>query len=134
VVNASASGANNNSYSVTDAHPFENKTYYRLKQTDLDGREVYFKILPTSCGNGSSAITAYPNPVSNKLLLTMNNNFRRGKINILSVTGALIGKINYKIHQGNAVEIDVENILKGMYLLQIEDINGSIEIVKIVKQ
>jgi Secretion system C-terminal sorting domain len=134
VVHTNSNAVNNKSYSITDIHPFQNKTFYRLKQTDADGREEYFKTLSVSCGNNSKTITAYPNPVSKKIILTINNNFNSGKINILTVTGTLIRKINYKLQQGNAVEIDVENILKGMYLLQVVDNSGRMEIVKIIKQ
>ena len=133
VINVVSNNTGGNSYSVTDPHPFQNETYYRLKQTDLDGRETYFKILALSC-EGNKPIIVSPNPVLNKLLLNLSNNLKPVKIKILTASGNVINKIESPTMQGNAISIDVGNLAPGLYFLQITTENGEQQVVKFLKQ
>ncbi len=133
-INAVSNNTLENSYSVTDPYPFENKTYYRLKQTDLDGKETYFKILALSCGGDNKSITISPNPVLNKFQLNLSKNLKPVKIKILTVSGTVINKIESSALQGNAISIDVNNLAAGLYFLQITTENGELQVVKFLKQ
>jgi hypothetical protein len=58
------------SYQVKDEHPFFSKTYYRLKQTDFDGRFSWSDIIVISGSHGKFAIESlHPNPSSGKFEL-----------------------------------------------------------------
>jgi Secretion system C-terminal sorting domain len=134
VVNASVSGVNKNSYSVTDVHPFENKTYYRLKRTDLDGKEEYFKILTAGCGNNNKIFGLYPNPVSDELLIEMNNDFEKGEIKIFSASGVLVKESGYSTQTGNIIPFNTKSLSAGIYFLQIINEKKEMKILKFVKQ
>lgn len=54
-------------YSFTHENPTEGVSYYRLKQTDNDGRSVYFHMLPVVVQKRDVSFTIYPNPLSGGL-------------------------------------------------------------------
>lgn len=52
-------------YSMVDSHPFTGTSYYRLKQTDFDGKVSYFKYVDIeNVLKAASAISVYPVPVT----------------------------------------------------------------------
>ena len=54
-------------YSANDPQPYTGTSYYRLKQTDIDGKESYSPIVSIKNMEESSGISVYPNPASNQL-------------------------------------------------------------------
>ena len=65
-------GAGNSStgenYSFIDNRPISGTNYYRLKQTDTDGRFDYSKVISVKHTTGKR-FSVYPNPVSNQLII-----------------------------------------------------------------
>ena len=51
-------------YSFTHVNPVEGIIYYRLKQTDMDGGAVYFKMISASVQKNDFSFMIYPNPIS----------------------------------------------------------------------
>jgi len=53
-------------YITTDPFPLEGISYYRLKQTDYDGKFTYSQIISIefTYGNNGMEVVAYPNPVN----------------------------------------------------------------------
>ena len=51
-------------YSTQDDKPFPNVTFYRLKQTDFDGRFEYFEIKYVKINYQETAFKIYPNPAT----------------------------------------------------------------------
>jgi hypothetical protein len=134
IVNGAINSGTQKQYAVTDFHPFISKTYYRLKQTDLNGREQYFNILTADCSSNTQEVVIYPNPVSNELFVKMNSSFKKGKLKILSGTGALINEIGYITQRGNVIAINVQSLSPGVYFLQITNEKEERNILKFVKQ
>lgn len=63
-VYSKAVGGNSRSdlfYAVQDVNPYPGKNYYRLKQTDIDGKFTYSKIV-TVLFDGKQLVSVYPNP------------------------------------------------------------------------
>ena len=56
-------------YSATDDHPLGNTSYYKLRQTDFDGKSETFQPITVSCNNaeGTPQVTYYPNPFTSDI-------------------------------------------------------------------
>ncbi|MCW5910400.1 MAG: T9SS type A sorting domain-containing protein [Cyclobacteriaceae bacterium] len=62
-------------YQVTDEKPRPGKTYYRLRQADIDGKVVTFDVVLVDF-NGLLNASVYPNPARNGTDLTIELNFK----------------------------------------------------------
>lgn len=51
-----------NKYDLQDANPLNGTNYYRLEQTDWDGKKTILSMISVDA-NGSEAIQVYPNPI-----------------------------------------------------------------------
>ncbi len=51
-------------YQSMDTQPYEGTSYYRLKQTDLDGKFTYSNIRSVNAGGSSRSASVFPNPVA----------------------------------------------------------------------
>ncbi|MDC0177464.1 sulfatase-like hydrolase/transferase [Polaribacter sp.] len=77
-----------------------------------------------------SAFKVYPNPVSETFTVKLNNTYKSVQIEILSVTGKLIQKINS--NNSTIQNIDASNLSSGIYLVRVNaDNNFSIK--KVIK-
>ncbi len=74
--------------------------------------------------NLNNQIKIYPNPASNKLIITTTNNLTPDasglQLQLLDLTGKVIANYN------NQTEIDISAIANGMYLLHIQTPNGNL--------
>jgi hypothetical protein len=62
-VNGRGTTSQRNTYTLTDSYPLNGRSYYRLKQTDLDGTFTYSNIISiTYDGPTSAVMQVYPNP------------------------------------------------------------------------
>ena len=58
-----------NHYSLVDSSPLYGRSYYRLKQTDFDGKFTYSELKTIDYdGPDFATLTAYPNPVADATL------------------------------------------------------------------
>jgi subtilisin-like proprotein convertase family protein len=87
-----------------------NENFYRLKIINKNGSTHYSKIV-SICKNKISGSNFYPNPAKNILYLQHNT---ADKINIYNANGKLIISQSH-----NNVEIDIRNLVPGIYKLQI---------------
>jgi hypothetical protein len=127
-----------NSYTVTTLLP--NKNYFWTVRAFHDGYtntltspSIIFKtgnlMVSTSELDGLKSIEVYPNPLSQNQKTNLDINATDNddlKITILDVTSKIIDQKSIKVHQGqNLVELDpLTN--SGMYMVKIENKNGSI--------
>ncbi len=90
--------------------------YYRLKQRDFEGKSSYSNIIFVK-GN-ESFIKIYPNPTTKNLYIDLNNwkNSDGTYFKLFDFQGKFIVGDNIK---SNKTTLNIENLQKGMYLLQI---------------
>ena len=118
----------NQFYFGYDANPYTGISYYRLKQTDFDGKFAYSEIVSIKTVSEQVAselnLKVYPNPVSNQLIhvdLHAQNN--------ATYTMCIINEIGQQIYTdiydalvgNNSYEIHLPNVVPGMYLLEIKN-------------
>jgi hypothetical protein len=122
-------GAGNSStllyYKTYDAEPFSGKTYYRLKQTDYDGKFTYSDIIVVN-NFSEEIIYMSPNPVRNNLHL----DFYREKasmmqFDIVNTMGQSVLSQNIQVSAGkNSTDIHLEALSKGIYTIIFNENNS----------
>ncbi|MBK8501894.1 MAG: T9SS type A sorting domain-containing protein [Saprospiraceae bacterium] len=108
------SQAISNAYHFVDNAP-QQLTYYRLKQVDIDGTEVYSKILSHTnhCRRTNDDITIYPNPTFD--FLKINSAYNITEVKIINNVGIEVGGIS-----NTSDDIDVRQLPIGIYWLVIQ--------------
>jgi hypothetical protein len=120
------------SYQYIDKTPQE-LNYYRLKQTDKDGKFTYSQtrvINMRITSIESMSVTVYPNPVANTLTIETQDNAFSG-YRLFNETGRLI--LSKSLNQSRE-SIRMDQLATGTYYLEITDQNHCSAIERIVKQ
>ncbi len=125
---ATLKGAGNSntikSYSIIDKNPPSGIVYYRVRQTDFDGKTEAFNWKSINIGNEFD-FAIYPNPNSNGILnLTYGDYSGEAIAEIYSIDGRLIQ--SNKVSFSNGQNQLNHNIKTGYYLLRVKVNNVSI--------
>ncbi len=99
-------------YQFFDDHVPPGDSYYRLKQTDFDGKFKYSKINHISCRSTDKKI-AYPNPASKSIRFKLYDENRIDKVEIYNSNGNKLMEVNHIDFQN--AEIDISSLDNGMY-------------------
>ena len=134
----SASGANSYAWSsgstadTAVVHP-TNMTIYSVIGTDDIGcmsTDSFTVVVNEANGlneifNNSNRISLFPNPVKNHLFLKFNDSQKIGQafVKILTTNGKLIFDRSLNLTGNKPVEINISNLLRGIYLVNIYDAN-----------
>ncbi|RYZ62946.1 MAG: T9SS type A sorting domain-containing protein [Chitinophagaceae bacterium] len=122
----SITGAKKPGYSYADLTPFQNRSFYRLKQVDKVGKVEYSKVISLS-RNIKGKFEVYPNPANSTLHLQVKAEGKQ--LYILDATGRTV-KVVYLNQTGFvSATIDVSGLTKGMYFIKADR-----EVVPFVKQ
>jgi hypothetical protein len=111
-------------YNFTDVNPLSGTTYYRLQQTDFDGKFEIFNMVSVSFYN-ESALKVFPNPASSDLTIDFGGLTAQSSIQIMNLHGQVVKTLSV---WESVQTIDVSDLAAGNYLLTI--INGNQPIVK----
>jgi hypothetical protein len=120
-------GNGENEYAFTETQPLSGKGYYRIKQTDKDGRTTYSKVMLLNT-TANSSVTVYPNPTTDFVTITSNDRtLLNTKAAITDMNGKLLQTVT--ITQ-TATTINLANYPSGMYMLKLQ--NG--QVIKLIKE
>ena len=113
-----AKGINGNgaTYRLTDDNPFDGKNYYRLKQTDLDGKFSYSEIRWVDFSK-EAYVRVYPNPAQDVLYINTGYTFRDATLNIRNMSGQLVKQI--KVNGTGTIAIPVKDLAAGVYNAEV---------------
>lgn len=122
-------GAGNSSttktYKFIDGSPLAGTSYYRLKQTDIDGRFTYSKIINIKRETGN-LVSIYPNPASNVVNLQTNGKYLGSTGQLFSIQGKLLKNI---LITKNVQQINIKELPRNTYLIKLKD-GATIKLVK----
>jgi hypothetical protein len=109
------------SYSAEDINPLSNISYYRLKQTDYDGKSTYSDIIPIRIRRDEVEITAV-RPARQNSTISFDVNFpfaSQGIIKIVDMNGKLAYGSKFSATQPKSFTVDASRLATGIYFLQI---------------
>ncbi len=105
-------------YNFIDERPLEGDNYYRLLQTDYDGKETFSEIRMVEFPLETTEIAIAPNPVT-KGMFTVNYSGAEEELNIelFDVFGKLLQRD--LIQNKETKELNVSNLPNGLYVLRL---------------
>jgi hypothetical protein len=125
VKSLSATGNSSNplSYSFTDFNPLGLQQYYRLKQTDLDGKSAYSAIVLVK-REAPATLTVtkvYPNPSTSSIYINAACPAATTlQLSIVDMNGRVVGRKQVNAMTGNnGFDMPVTQLAPGTYLLQV---------------
>ena len=120
-----------NQYQFIDERPIAGMNYYRLKQTDIDGKYKYSNVVRIDFNRGGK-ITISPNPVVDYLsFIFFKKTEEQLTVFVYDANGRLI--LNNPLISEN--KIDLINLTPGIYFIQIKnEIGGFILTDRFIKE
>jgi len=108
-------------YLAIDYKPYDGTSYYRLKQTDFDGKSIYSNLI-TIDFEKIIDFTIYPNPFSTSINITLNDVSQNGQVElrIFNVLGAEV--MNTTITK-QLTTLETINLPPGIYFYKITSDN-----------
>jgi cytochrome c peroxidase len=103
-------------YSVRDEKLQNGIQFYRLKQTDFDGRSTYSKVVSVNVeSNGKGSFKLYPNPVTNWVSIAFDDlpKEKDGELRLVNSAGQVV--LTQKITDISQQQIDISRLPKGVY-------------------
>jgi hypothetical protein len=122
-------GAGNSSsilkYSFTDKSPFTGISYYRLKQTDFDGKtETFEPVAVKFNGVLIKELSIYPNPFNSTFVAEyIAENSEDIWVQVINLKGALVHSENIKAKKGNnSYKFNApDKLAEGTYVLKLKN-------------
>jgi hypothetical protein len=126
-VNGKGNSKEVSKYTSVDYAPYNGVTYYRLKQTDFDGKSTYSKTVAVKSNAISNSLQVYQ-PASKALQVTYRvSGEERGMLTIHDSRGVQVWS---KMVDGSAAEIQEEvrmqSAASGMYIVTLQMPSGKI--------
>ncbi|HTN37531.1 MAG TPA: T9SS type A sorting domain-containing protein [Arachidicoccus sp.] len=93
--------------------------YYRLVQTDINGKITYSNVIHLAANNAGFTIKAYPNPAHNIVHIHIDGEqFANGQLMIVAATGSIV---RVQKITGADTKIDLSGLNAGIYMLKYTD-------------
>lgn len=109
-------------YTYVDPNSFDGISYYRQKQSDMDGRSSYTLIRAVSgTGNTEVNLSVFPNPNNGRFKITIEGSTGSARVFITDINGRIVRKLNIM----NSEPAWVGNLLPGVYFVSIPDVFGA---------
>lgn len=121
---AKVNGAGNSNailnYALVDHSPFIGINYYRLRQTDYDGKSTLSEIQAVNILQGLALLTISPNPVNHEVRLGFNMETNSLNFILMSADGKVVLKTSGNLNEINAVLNNaLDSLTPGIYAVKI---------------
>jgi hypothetical protein len=119
--------------------PLRGMSYYRLKQTDFDGRSEIFAPITVSCRDQEIGdYSVYPNPAKEQLMIDLEIDDYQGenlKVRLMDINGKVAMEEPITLERGfNHLEMNISELPDGVYLLQFAGTKSHIKESRVVKK
>ncbi|WP_070137184.1 T9SS type A sorting domain-containing protein [Crocinitomix algicola] len=103
------------SYSTYDYNSVYGTNYYRLKQTDYDGKFEYSDIQAVNLNSSNGSFMVYPNPANSIITLSSEDNINH--IEVYSALGELVMIQDFNGYSSQN-RIDISSLENGLYIIK----------------
>ena len=108
--------SNVENYTAYDQTPFPGISFYRLMQTDIDGKQTFSPIISINLGNKNVEISVFPNPATSLVNISLPSSASY-EISLLNMSGQLI--YNTNITTSNNLVLNVSGYKAGVYFVRV---------------
>ncbi|TNF50479.1 MAG: T9SS type A sorting domain-containing protein [Bacteroidetes bacterium] len=121
-------------YTLEDPSPYFPVTYYRLKQTDFDGKGKYSDIVSVSNikGDGNDFITdLFPNPTSEYATFSYSGHDTKTPltVQVVNTLGEVVSQMTYtNVYRNMPATLITSDLSKGVY--QVRFVQGDMKVTK----
>lgn len=121
------------SYITYDLNPLRGLNYYKLKQTDYDGKYSYSQIVSLNFSDDGFIANIYPNPFNDYLYVDLQGDTNDDSLlSLYDMTGNLIIEKNIS-ESGSHITINLgEEIPEGFYIIKIHN-SSTMKYYKVIK-
>ena len=128
IVSGSGNSNSEKNYTAKDNSPYNGISYYRLKQTDFDGKFEYFNIVAVDFISDEYEVSLYPNPIANELTIEIHGTKELVHFEIINSLGVVVSQGNLS----QKTTIQTSSFAAGVYMVKIA--NGyNYEFKKLIK-
>ncbi|HRI59767.1 MAG TPA: hypothetical protein PK228_08585, partial [Saprospiraceae bacterium] len=120
-------------YTYCDDKPLPGINYYRLKQTDTDGKYQYTPMVVADVRGGNSQFDVFPNPSANGALSVRAVATQEGDamLEIFTWAGLKVYKETFRVYAGTILwPLDMTTFPKGAYTARLEMPDGTVQFKK----
>ena len=117
-------------YSFVDASPVKGTNYYRLRQTDFDGKETVSKTVSVTFDGKAAKAKVYPTVVKDILTVELASDATT-EILVRDITGRLI--LTKNTEGPFSTTLDLGTTANGLYFITVQS-NQGLETIKVLKQ
>ena len=124
-------------YNFTDHHPLYGVNYYRLKQTDVDGKYQYTPMVVAEMRTNALQFDVFPNPSTGGMLTfrTVSKQDGDALLEIWDWAGYKVWKETHHLWEGTTVwPVSMADFPKGAYTVRLQMPDGTTQFKKIVLQ
>jgi Secretion system C-terminal sorting domain len=122
---------NSSAYSFMDNQPLAGISFYRIKETDVDGKFKYSMLVRLNLTRDNS-MRVYPSPAKDEVTIE-HPTTSKGTITIGTSDGRLVRQLNVG---PDAIQttINISNLKAGLYIVRFTNESGQTQTVKLVKE
>ena len=131
-VQGAGTSSQRNDYSLMVDNNANGITYYRLRQTDIDGKYEIFAPIAIQCKDVKEAttISIYPVPAKDQVTV-LSNNSPMTRVEIYSIMG---NKVSEEQVEGHQATLQIGHLATGVYAAKIHTEDGQVINVRLIKK
>ena len=125
-------------YNYEDKEPLSGVSYYRLEQTDINGKSVYANQIVmvdnSSAANKLTALNLEPNPFKNTMSVNFSTvNDGNMQVSVSDLSGKTVYSETTSYTEGNnMLNLNLDNLADGIYILKMQ-MGNTVNTQRIVK-
>ena len=127
-----------NNYSINDnLEEVKSRTvYYRIHETDQEGRSYYSSIVPLPLNPGKKRLTLYPNPASSSITLYgFMDKKENVTLSVFNTEGKIVRREYFQQPAGNYSRLlQIDELANGLYTLQLSGNDGESQKIQFIKK